>query len=66
MQRIEILLHEPDTVQKQEELDRRIAKLHAQYVEQYIEKLNCPVEQKLKLIDAVVCKIRHDAEVHEQ
>jgi len=30
-----------------------VAKFHAEYVAQYIEKLNCPTEQKLKLIDAI-------------
>ena len=32
----------------------RVAKFHAEYVAQYIEKLNCPTEQKLRLLDAVV------------
>jgi hypothetical protein len=30
-----------------------VAKFHAEYVAQYIEKLNCPTEQKIRLLDAV-------------
>ena len=35
-------------------LYKRAAKIHAQYVSQRIKKLNCPTEQKLELIDAIV------------
>ena len=31
-----------------------MAKFHAEYVAQYIAKLNCSTMQKLKLIDAIV------------
>jgi hypothetical protein len=30
-----------------------VAKFHAEYVAQYIERLNCPMDQKLRLIDAI-------------
>ena len=33
--------------------EESVAKFHVEYVAQYIERLNCPVNQKLKLIDAV-------------
>ena len=50
---IEIIVHYPETSEKQALFDARVAKFHAEYVAQYIEKLNCPTEQKLKLIDAI-------------
>ncbi len=50
---IEIIIHYPSTPEKQAQLDARVAKFHAEYVAQYIEKLGCPTEQKLKLIDAI-------------
>ena len=50
---IQIIVHYPETPGKQALFDARVAKLHAEYVAQYIEKLNCPIEQKLKLIDAI-------------
>lgn len=52
-QLIEIIVHYPETPEKQALFDARVAKFHAEYVAQYIEKLNCPTEQKLKLIDAI-------------
>ena len=39
--------------EKQAQFDARVAKFPAEYVAQYIKKLNCPTEQKLKLIDAI-------------
>ena len=50
---LKIIVHYPETPEKQAEFDARVAKFHAEYVVQYIEKLNCPTDQKLKLLDAV-------------
>lgn len=50
---LEIFVHYPDTPEKQEQLDARVAQFHAEYVAQYIDHLKCPMEQKLKLIDAI-------------
>ena len=50
---MKIIVHYPETPEKQAQFDARVAKFHAEYVAQYIEKLNCPTEQKLKLLDAV-------------
>ena len=51
---MKIIVHYPETPEKQSQFDMRVAKFHAEYVAQYIEKLNCPTEQKLKLLDAIV------------
>ena len=58
---IKIIVHYPETPEKQAEFDARVAKFHAEYVVQYIEKLNCPTEQKLKLLDAVAQTIMEQA-----
>ena len=50
---IKIIVHYPETPEQQARLEARVAKYHAEYVAQYIEKLNCPIEQKLKLLEAV-------------
>ena len=60
---IKIIVHYPETAEKQAEFDARVAKFHAEYVAQYIEKLNCPTEQKLKLLDAVADTILEESEV---
>ena len=44
-----------------EEIQKRIAKIHAQFVLQYVESLNCPLEQKQQLIDAVANTIKERA-----
>lgn len=59
---LKIIVHYPDTPEKQAEFDARVAKFHAEYVVQYIEKLNCPTDQKLKLLDAVAKTILEGAE----
>ena len=59
---IKIIVHYPETPEKQAQFDARVAKFHAEYVVQYIEKLNCPTEQKLKLLDAVAQTITEKSE----
>ena len=63
---IKIIVHYPETPEKQAEFDARVAKFHAEYVVQYIEKLNCPTDQKLKLLDAVAKTILEGAEEKEK
>lgn len=46
-------MHYPETPEKMALLNKRVAKFHADYVADYIDKLNCPTEQKLELIDAI-------------
>ncbi len=50
---MELIVHYPKTQEKQKELYIRVAKFHADYVARYLEKLNCPMEQKFRLIDAI-------------
>ena len=41
---MEIFVHYPDTPEKQEQLDARVAQFHAEYVAQYIDHLKCPMD----------------------
>jgi hypothetical protein len=50
---LNIIVYYPETPKKQAEFDACAAKFHAEYVTQYIEKLNCPTGQKIRLLDAV-------------
>ncbi|MBQ8268115.1 MAG: hypothetical protein IJZ24_00345 [Clostridia bacterium] len=59
---MKIIVHYPETSEKQAQFDARVAKFHAEYVVQFIEKLNCPTEQKLKLLDAVAQTIMEQTE----
>lgn len=44
----------PNTEEGRSELARRVAGVHADLVNRYIQKLNCPSQQKLALLDAVI------------
>ena len=58
---LEVIVHYPETPEKQLLFDKVVAKLHAEFVAQFIEKLNCPTEQKLRLIDAVAKTILEES-----
>ena len=60
-QLINIIVHYPETPEKQAQFDLRVAKFHADYVAQYTDKLDCPTEQKLRLIDAIAESILRDS-----
>lgn len=55
---IEVVVHYPSTAEGRAELNRLVVKLHAQYILQYVEKLNCPLDQKKELIEAVAQTVR--------
>ena len=51
---IEVVVHYPKTEEGWEELGKRVATAHANYVIEKIERLNCPAWQKLELYQAVI------------
>ena len=51
---IEVVVHYPKTEEGWEELSKRVATAHANYVIEKIERLNCPTWQKLELYQAVI------------
>lgn len=55
---MKVIVHMPEHEENRAELQKRIAKIHAQFVLHYVENLTCPLAQKYKLIDAVVETIR--------
>ena len=63
---MEIIVYYPETPEKQALFDMRVAKFHADYVVNYIEKLHCPICQKLKLIDAIAETIMEDVRREEE
>ena len=50
---INVIVHYPKTEEGKRELAVRVASVHADMVNQYINKMNCPSEQKVQLLDAV-------------
>ena len=59
---LNIIVYYPQTPEKQAQFDALVTKFHAEYVAQYIEKLDCPTDQKLKLLDAVAQTILEGSE----
>lgn len=51
---IHVIVHYPKTEAGKRELAERVAGVHASLVNQAIKKLNCPSEQKVQLLDAVI------------
>ena len=51
---IQVIVHSPRTEEGKRELAKRVAGVHADMVNRYIQKLNCPSEQKVQLLDAVI------------
>ena len=51
---INVIVHYPKTIEGQSELAERVAGVHADMVNQHIKKLNCPSDQKVQLLDAVI------------
>ena len=48
-----VIMHYPTTPEKQEELSKKVAAVHAQTVMENIKSMSCPVEQKAELIEAI-------------
>ena len=51
---INVIVYYPKTEQGKRELAERVAGIHADMANQYIKKLNCPSDQKVELLDAVI------------
>ena len=55
---INIIVHLPKDEKSKQELTENVASIHALIVTEYIKKLNCPYEQKIELIDAIIEKCK--------
>lgn len=51
---IQVIVHSPKTEEGKQELARRVADVHADFVISSINKLNCPIKQKLELLQAAI------------
>ena len=60
------MVHYPETTEKQALFDTRVAKFHIEYVAQYVEKLTCSTDQKLRLLDSVAQTIMEEAVTKEE
>lgn len=52
-----VVVHYPKSKDAQNELAVKTARIHAEHIEFCITHLSCPTEQKLALIDAIICDL---------
>ena len=58
---INVIVHYLKTEKGKCELAERVAGVHADMANRYIQKLNCPSEQKVALLDAVIASSKKEA-----
>ena len=51
---INLIVYYPKTEEGKEELARRVSDVHVAAVNQRLKSLNCPTNQKLELLEAVI------------
>ena len=59
---VNVIVHYPKSQKGQRELRRRVAIVHADAVLNSINKLKCPQDQKIKLLDAIIADVKKDIE----
>ena len=57
---MEVIVYSPHSMQGQVELSKRVAAVHAQIIYTYISRLDCPVDQKIAILDAIQSGICDD------
>ncbi len=58
---IQIIVHRPSTPEGKEALARQIADVHVSAVNQKLKSMNCPEQQKLELLDAVIRTVKEQS-----
>jgi len=53
---LQVIVHFPKTEQGKENLKNAVADVHINALTKYVSKLNCPKEQKEKLLQAIIIK----------
>lgn len=56
---MEVFMHYPEAEEDKQALRQKVSEVQAEAVAKYISKLACPIEQKLKLLQAVQEKTRN-------
>lgn len=63
---INIVVHYPTTEEGWRELRKRMAIVHADAVMNSINKLKCPIKQKIKLLDAIIADAKKQVEEEQE
>jgi hypothetical protein len=54
------MIHYPNTEEAKLELAKHVAQVHAESVSTYIKHLNCPANQKLQLLNAIIATAQQE------
>lgn len=57
---INLIMHYPNTGSAKAELAKHVAQVHAESVSTYIKHLNCPANQKLQLLNAIIATAQQE------
>lgn len=49
-----LIIHYPDTAEKEKELEKQVSAFHAKAVIDFIQNLPCPQEEKKELIEEII------------
>lgn len=55
---IQVIVHPPATQEGRRELARRVTQAHADFVISTIDRLDCPMKQKLELLQSVIDTVK--------
>lgn len=58
-----IIVHYPKDEQAIKALQKKVADVHAEAVDSYIDKLTCPKVQKIALLDALIDTMKNKEDV---
>lgn len=50
---MEVFIHYPEAEKDKQVLRQKVSEVHSKAVMEYISKLTCPLEQKLKLVQSI-------------
>lgn len=60
---MEVIVHYPKQESDKQALRQKVSEVQAEAVIKYISRLTCPLEQKLKLVQAIQYNMRNGQEV---
>lgn len=55
---IYVKVYGPETEEGKRELAKRVADVHGDLVHDYLQKLNCPWEEKLELLEWIIAEVK--------
>ena len=58
---VKIIMHYPNSDEGRQELARRVSDVHSDFAIRRIDKMNCPIKEKLRMLEAVAATRKGNA-----